>query len=365
MKKISTIIKNNKLYAALLAFVLIMNFAALIGVMSEKYSAQETVGIEEKPVVEKKPSGEEKVSLFNEQNVRESQEKQTLISEKNIFLTMVLAIINMIMLFVILVGLILDVFFVRRLMRKKELISPDAGPREEPGWGMADVAKVCLIFMSSGGVVLFLQDFIAKFFPILKNENFQMIFNTAIMNFAGISVILYFVVKKYGQNLSAIGLTAKNGMKNVFYSLAGYVALVPVLLVVMMLTYFVIKVLKYTPPVQPIVKVLMEEKETSVLLVSTLFAAIFGPIAEEIFFRGFMYSAVKKRFGVFAAMIGTAAIFAVLHGHLVGFLPIMALGLLLAYLYEKTGSLVSSICVHVMHNVATVVLVFIMRYAAG
>jgi membrane protease YdiL (CAAX protease family) len=45
----------------------------------------------------------------------------------------------------------------------------------------------------------------------------------------------------------------------------------------------------------------------------------------------------------------------------VGFLPIMALGLLLTYLYEKTGSLVSSMAVHIMHNVAMVILVFLAR----
>jgi membrane protease YdiL (CAAX protease family) len=119
--------------------------------------------------------------------------------------------------------------------------------------------------------------------------------------------------------------------------------------------------LEYRPPVQPIVEVFMEEKETAVLWISTLFAAIFGPIAEEIFFRGFMYGAVKKSFGVFWGMVVTASVFAILHAHAVGFFPIMVLGLLLAYLYEKTGSLVPSMAVHIMHNVGMVVLVFLMR----
>jgi membrane protease YdiL (CAAX protease family) len=97
------------------------------------------------------------------------------------------------------------------------------------------------------------------------------------------------------------------------------------------------------------------------LLYTSLFAAIAGPIIEEIFFRGFFYSAVKKYIGVFWATLITAAMFAGLHAHLVGFMPIFALGILLAYLYEKTGTLVSSITVHVIHNVGMVLLVFFVK----
>jgi membrane protease YdiL (CAAX protease family) len=43
-------------------------------------------------------------------------------------------------------------------------------------------------------------------------------------------------------------------------------------------------------------------------------------------------------------------------------MPIMALGVLLAYLYEKTGSIIPSITVHVIHNVGTVFMVFIAKY---
>ncbi len=142
----------------------------------------------------------------------------------------------------------------------------------------------------------------------------------------------------------------------------GYIALLPVLVFIMLLTFFVTRWLEYHPPVQPIVKVFIEEKETSVLLLSTLFAAIFGPIAEEVFFRGFVYSAIKKNIGVFWGMVITSVIFAFLHAHIVGFLPIMVLGLMLVYLYEKTGSLVAPMVLHMIHNIGTVVLVFIVRY---
>jgi membrane protease YdiL (CAAX protease family) len=74
-----------------------------------------------------------------------------------------------------------------------------------------------------------------------------------------------------------------------------------------------------------------------------------------------MYNAAKKAMGVFWAMMLTSAIFSALHTNLAGFLPIMALGMLLTYMYEKTGSLVSSITIHIIHNLAMVFFVFLAK----
>jgi uncharacterized protein len=70
---------------------------------------------------------------------------------------------------------------------------------------------------------------------------------------------------------------------------------------------------------------------------------------------------LKKTIGVFWAALFTSCVFSVLHAHVVGFLPIMALGLLLIYIYEKTGTLVAPITVHIMHNAGMVFLVFLIK----
>jgi len=98
-----------------------------------------------------------------------------------------------------------------------------------------------------------------------------------------------------------------------------------------------------------------------VLLFLTIFVSVFGPLVEEMFFRGFMYSAIKKRLGVLAAAVLSAVVFSLLHANIVGFLPIMALGVLLAYLYETTGSLVASMTVHILHNSAIICFVFFIK----
>ena len=105
----------------------------------------------------------------------------------------------------------------------------------------------------------------------------------------------------------------------------------------------------------------VSDKITDLPLFVLIFAALGAPITEELFFRGFMYNACRKYVGIFWATLISAAAFAGLHAHAVGFFPIMVLGILLAYLYEKTGTLVSSITVHMIHNLGMVGMVFLVK----
>ena len=354
MGKIRDIIRYNKLYTVLAVFIIFLNIAILVARVSDK----DTEGAEA-PAAEE--TVEEERALFpDEEEYERRQDKIEDLAKDNPRLDALFGLFNLLVVFVIFIGLLLDGYFIGRWARRKPL-DITGEKLESPRWSIADVVRVILIFMASGYAFVIVEAYVAKLIPILNNENFRMIFDTAMMNLVGIGVVLYFIVKKYDQNIRAIGLTAKGFLRNVFYAVIGYASLVPVLLVIMVVTFMVIKIFKYQPPVQPIVQVFLEEKQTSILWLSALFAAIFGPIAEEIFFRGFMYSAIKKTLGIFWAMLITSAIFSLLHAHLVGFLPIMALGLLLAYLYERTGSLVSSMTVHIIHNVGMVILVFLAR----
>src|SRR5205807_4010647 len=64
-----------------------------------------------------------------------------------------------------------------------------------------------------------------------------------------------------------------------------------------------------------------------------------GPFAEEVFFRGFAYRALRERFGVGTAMVASALLFSAAHLNPVGLVPIFLIGLFLAWLYDRTVSL--------------------------
>jgi membrane protease YdiL (CAAX protease family) len=188
-----------------------------------------------------------------------------------------------------------------------------------------------------------------------------MMVNTSILDTLAVVFIIYFTVNQYRESLEAIGLSVKNFVKNVFYGLVGYIAAVPILIAVLGLVALVVNITKYVPERQPVVELFLKEKSVPFLIYSGIFTGVVGPVIEELFFRGFMYNAFKKRIGIFWAMLITSALFASLHTNVIGFLPIMVLGFVLAYMYEKTGTLVASVTVHMLHNLGMVFLLFLMK----
>jgi len=348
------VLKNNKLYVFLAVFLI---FMSVLSFLSERtFVEEETNSV----VIAGQAKDQTSFSMFEDEDISAREEKIHQLAKDNPALFFFVGILNLTVLFLVFAGCLLDIYLIVRVLRKQPLAIRSNLP-DVSRWTVGDIFRVILLFMSFGYVFIIVQAFVAGFFPILYNENFRMIFNTAAANIIGISIIMHFVIKKYSHKISDLGITAKDIFKNIFIAISGYLALLPVLIAIMVVTLFVVRFLKYHPPVQPIVKLFMEEKVTGILWMSALFAAVFGPIAEEIFFRGFMYPAVKRKLGAVSALMITSIIFAGLHAHLVGFMPIMALGILLGYLYEKTGSLVSSISVHIFHNVAMLGLVFLAR----
>ena len=62
-----------------------------------------------------------------------------------------------------------------------------------------------------------------------------------------------------------------------------------------------------------------------------------------------------------AGVLLSGALFIVLHANIAGFLSIMILGVLMAFLYEATGSLVTSVSIHILHNSIIVCFVFFIK----
>jgi membrane protease YdiL (CAAX protease family) len=78
--------------------------------------------------------------------------------------------------------------------------------------------------------------------------------------------------------------------------------------------------------------------------------AIFAPLVEEIFFRGFLFQGFRARYGWITAMLLSAAIFAVAHLDLVVLIPTFILGCLLAYVYHRSNSIWPGIILHFLVN---------------
>jgi CAAX protease family protein len=83
-----------------------------------------------------------------------------------------------------------------------------------------------------------------------------------------------------------------------------------------------------------------------------LLIVIVAPICEETCFRGMLFGGLRERLPRLAAALISGAIFGGLHA-LTGVSavpPLMAFGFLLALLYERTGSIVPGILLHMLNN---------------
>jgi membrane protease YdiL (CAAX protease family) len=106
--------------------------------------------------------------------------------------------------------------------------------------------------------------------------------------------------------------------------------------------------------VQDTVKLLQESNDPLVLGLMAFAAVIAAPLCEEIVFRGYLYSAGKRFAGPWASGIASALVFAAAHGSMSALLPLFVFGCVLAFLYQRTGSLWAPIAVHFCFNGATV-----------
>ncbi|MCX7697797.1 MAG: CPBP family intramembrane metalloprotease [Bacteroidales bacterium] len=83
---------------------------------------------------------------------------------------------------------------------------------------------------------------------------------------------------------------------------------------------------------------------------SFLLIAVLPALSEEIFFRGTLQTWLMRFTKSWVAIVLVAIVFSAFHFDFYGFLPRFVLGLLLGYIYYKTGSLWSTMFFHFLNN---------------
>ena len=108
----------------------------------------------------------------------------------------------------------------------------------------------------------------------------------------------------------------------------------------------------------------------AVLPLTAVATVIMAPVAEEIFFRGFVFAGMLRPFGPAGAMLTSGLLFGLFHVtgiDTIGLvLPFGAIGILFAWLYYRTGSVWPSIVTHLIFNlVSFIVLAVVVGSGSG
>ncbi len=86
------------------------------------------------------------------------------------------------------------------------------------------------------------------------------------------------------------------------------------------------------------------------IAVAAVTAVLVAPLAEELLFRGLIYRLARRAWGVWPAAVVSSLVFGLIHGEPWFLFGLIGLGLVLAYLYETTGSLLAPVLAHALHN---------------
>lgn len=106
---------------------------------------------------------------------------------------------------------------------------------------------------------------------------------------------------------------------------------------------------------QPIVEFLLGSPGWRERAAVIAVAVIAAPVTEELIFRGCLYGVVRSHWGRPAAIWGTSVLFALIHWHAPALPGLTLVGLGLALVYERCGSLWAPIAMHSAFNALNII----------
>ena len=90
-----------------------------------------------------------------------------------------------------------------------------------------------------------------------------------------------------------------------------------------------------------------------------LLAGLVVPFAEELYFRGVLYNWMRDRWGIWPAILMSSLIFGIVHGEIAIAISAFILGILIAWAYERSGSLWTAIMIHAINNGVKILMLYI------
>ena len=91
---------------------------------------------------------------------------------------------------------------------------------------------------------------------------------------------------------------------------------------------------------------------------------VLAPVAEEVLFRGILYTSLKQLGFPRLALWGSSVFFALIHVNMATFLPLLLLAAACAFLYERSQNLLAPIATHVAFNAANMTLLYVLQHFA-
>lgn len=209
-------------------------------------------------------------------------------------------------------------------------------------WDVGDVFKVLILSLAASIPLIVVLAF--SLHPLVERVGLAVPLFIVVSSFH--LVLLGFTlhyVKKRGEEFSALGLRFP-GFKPLALSMLVGLTLPLTSIAVDIL----VKPVLGSSPIQN--ELIQLARRPDIYPGLILFASLLAPIVEEIYFRGFSYQAFRKAWGFKRGILICSSFFAVLHMDPWAIPHTFIAGVILTYLYEKTGTIQSTILAHSINN---------------
>lgn len=252
---------------------------------------------------------------------------------------------------VLLAGCILLFRAWRRRRRGQAWFQAPPGSVPDVPWGIWDAVKVFAWLLCGTQLLVFMVAAVFRLGQWPSPDRYvAATLQTMLMDGVALLAVALLIGRRFRIAPRTLGLQAQAIAARVLVGLRTYVLWLPIFVATIVVVMLVSRWWSLSPEPQAVVVMLMQETRTRWLLVLMAMVAVIGPVAEEVVFRGVVYAAFRRRLGVRWGLVGSAALFAALHLDPIALGPIFLMGLLLGWLYERTGSLIPSMTVHFVHN---------------
>jgi membrane protease YdiL (CAAX protease family) len=116
---------------------------------------------------------------------------------------------------------------------------------------------------------------------------------------------------------------------------------------------------RYGQDSQEIIQVFRDSTHPGQRVSIILLAVVIAPITEELVFRGYLYTVIKRFFGSLPSLVFTGVLFGLVHVNVPALVPLFVLACAFTIAYEVTGSLFVPMAMHALFNALNLVAVLL------
>ncbi len=149
---------------------------------------------------------------------------------------------------------------------------------------------------------------------------------------------------------AVFGLDTRRVVPDLVLGAYGYVAMVPYVLFFAAIYLRALDGLGYEMGLQEVARMITGETSPVTRFYLYFMAIVLAPVVEEILFRGLAFPWLMKALGPAPAMLAVSLLFAAIHLHIPGFVPLFVVSVALCFAYVHTGSILVPIVMHALFN---------------